>query len=187
MRRYTAVFTIQSFLLDCLQRKKDDRSRRELSEQKQFEDLNFRVHDFAAARIQAAYRGWWVRDCLAVDHFCASRIQRIVRGFFSRLNYELDTYCVIIAQGAARRYITRRSFFKQINAVSRIQALVRGYLARKKMGRWQVQKSAAIKIQCAWRSYDAQMNFMNRLVRRSLECAVSSSFTLSPPFALPFI
>ena len=35
---------------------------------------------YCAARIQAAFRGWLVRDTLEDQHYCATQIQRVARG-----------------------------------------------------------------------------------------------------------
>jgi len=65
-------------------------------------------HFDAAIRIQSAFRGFWVRDCIKVDHYCASTIQSVFRGFHSRSQYCLDYHRIIIIQKAWRRKMARK-------------------------------------------------------------------------------
>lgn len=48
-------------------------------------DMAREMYELAAIQIQAAFRGFWVRDTIDIDHFCATIIQKIVRGFLLRL------------------------------------------------------------------------------------------------------
>jgi len=64
--------------------------------------------DELASKIQAAFRGWWVRDCLSVDNYCATLIQQAVRGYLRRMQYEFDFYRIVIVQSAVRRFIAKR-------------------------------------------------------------------------------
>jgi len=65
-------------------------------------------NDAAAIKIQAAFRGWWVRDCLSVDNYCATLIQQVVRGYLRRMEYEFDYYRIVIVQSAVRRFLAKR-------------------------------------------------------------------------------
>ena len=69
---------------------------------------NLSEDELAAMKIQAAFRGWWVRDCLSVDNYCATLIQQAVRGYLRRMQYEFDFYRIVIVQSAVRRFLAKR-------------------------------------------------------------------------------
>ena len=123
------------------------------------------IDHYAASQIQRVFRGWWMREALEVDRYCAVEIQRVVRGYLGRMSYMYDLYCVIVTQSIARRYLAfYESAFRLANILY-IQAIWRGYRVRSELIRYvqQGQEAAAIIIQAQYRSYDAQMNFINTL------------------------
>ena len=97
------------------------------------------LFDVAAIHIQAAFRGWWVRDCNTVDNYCACIIQKNFRMYQCRSNYEFDLYCVMV-----------------------LQALFRGYLVRKRLGtsRQRSVHRAATVIQSKWRGFVCEIKFL---------------------------
>lgn len=98
----------------------------------------------AAIRIQAAFRGWWVRDCIAVDHYCATTIQKTYRGFVSRTRYVVSLYSIVMVQSIWRRQI----------AIRRVQSHEMSMLHVQHYGR------AATKIQSLWRCFYCEMKFL---------------------------
>jgi len=46
------------------------------------------LYDLAAIQIQAAWRGWWVRDCINVDNYCARVIQKNTRLYLLKSRIE---------------------------------------------------------------------------------------------------
>ncbi len=123
------------------------------------------VDDFAATTIQRVFRGWWMRETMEVDRFCATEIQRIVRGHLCRMNYIYDLYCITVAQSVCRRFLAFNKSAVRLANVLYIQAIYRGYRVRSELSRYVVegQEVAATLIQSQWRSYDAQMNYINTL------------------------
>lgn len=123
------------------------------------------VDHFAAATIQRVFRGWWVREGLAVDDYCAVEIQRMVRGHLCRMSYIYDLYCIIVVQSVVRRYIAFYTSAVRLANIIYIQAIYRGYRVRADLMRYVMhgQEVAATLIQAQWRSYDAQMNYINTL------------------------
>ena len=123
------------------------------------------VDDFAATTIQRVFRGWWMRETMEVDRFCATEIQRIVRGHLCRMNYIYDLYCITVAQSVCRRFLAFNKSAIRLANVLYIQAIYRGYMVRSNLSRYvtEGQEVAATLIQTQWRSYDAQMNFIDRL------------------------
>ena len=61
------------------------------------------MYELAAIDIQSAFRGWWVRDSLNVDHFCATRIQSQFRAYRCRMDFFYDIYRIIVVQSIWRR------------------------------------------------------------------------------------
>ena len=123
------------------------------------------VDHYAASQIQRIFRGWWQREALEVDRYCAIEIQRVIRGYLGRMSYIYDLYCVIVAQSVARRYLAFYESAIRLANVLYIQAIFRGYKVRSELMRYvqQGQEVAATMIQAQYRSYDAQMNFINKL------------------------
>lgn len=95
----------------------------------------------AAIRIQAFFRGWWVRDCLAVDNYCATMIQKTYRGWSAGDTAITRLYCIV-----------------------RLQSVVRGHLARKSLGSYSMESDvydiAATMIQAQWRSFSCEMKYL---------------------------
>ncbi|KAG7364615.1 IQ calmodulin-binding motif-containing protein [Nitzschia inconspicua] len=116
---------------------------RTATKQKQLprKDAALDFYTLAAIRIQAIFRGWWVRDCLAVDNYCATMIQKIYRGWL-----------------AVDASITK------LYSIVRIQSFLRGCLVRKRLGssssERQVYNIAATMIQAQWRSFSCEMKFL---------------------------
>jgi len=123
------------------------------------------VDDYAATTIQRVFRGWWMRETMEVDRFCATEIQRIVRGHLCRMNYIYDLYCITVAQSVCRRFLAFNKSAVRLANVLYIQAIYRGYRVRSELSRYVVEghEVAATLIQTQWRSYDAQMNYINTL------------------------
>lgn len=106
---------------------------RELEENLQ-QRMVYDMYNHAAIRIQAAFRGFWARDSLDVDHFCASLIQRCVRRFlhvkkYSRGHYHVFPYAVRI-QSMWRGVLARQNLHRSIGAAILIQAYTRGFIGR---------------------------------------------------------
>lgn len=66
----------------------------------------------AATRIQAVFRGWHLRDCVAIDNYCATIIQRVYRGHRLKNQFATLVYCVVTLQ-AAFRGIRVRSYIQE--------------------------------------------------------------------------
>ena len=109
-------------------------------------DVALDFYSLAAIQIQAAFRGWWVRDCIGVDNFCATMIQKIYRGYRCRKEYHQ-----IIDDEVTRLY-----------GSVRIQAAMRGALVRKERAfdPMQPYHDAATKVQALWRSFVCEMTFL---------------------------
>jgi hypothetical protein len=123
------------------------------------------VEHFAATAIQRQFRGWWAREGLDVDRYCAVEIQRIVRGYLARMTYVYDMYCIIVVQSVMRRYLSFHTTAVRLASILYIQAIYRGYRVRSELNRYvkNGQEVAATFIQAQWRSYDAQMQYINTL------------------------
>jgi len=118
----------------------------------------------AAIQIQAAFRGWWVRDCLGVDNYCATMIQKTYLGYHCRIQFTLDFYHIVVVQSICRRWLAMDDAVTRIYCIVRIQAFARGSLVRKKMKLHTLENNvydaAAIMIQTQWRSFWCEMNFL---------------------------
>jgi hypothetical protein len=123
------------------------------------------VEHFAATAIQRQFRGWWAREGLDVDRYCAVEIQRIVRGHLARMTYVYDVYCIVVAQSAIRRHLSFHTAAIRLASILYIQAIYRGFRVRSELIRYvrNGQEVAATFIQARWRSYDAQMQYINTL------------------------
>ena len=131
-----------------------------------FEEVSYQdFRDFAATEIQRCYRGWWAREVLDVDRYCATEIQRIVRGHLTKMSFIFDTYCIIVAQSVIRRFLSFHTSAVRLASILYIQALFRGYRVRAELRNYVQtgQEVASTIIQAQWRSYDAQMTYINTL------------------------
>jgi len=128
-KRYNAALIIQHFarIYMGLKRKTVEVIR----------DSTFRLYDLAAIEIQAAFRGWWVRDCANLDNYCATLIQQNARSYLTRLNFKFNLYQIIIIQSVVRRYLVKAQH--------------------------RLHNQGAILIQAEWRRFKAQLNFMHNL------------------------
>jgi hypothetical protein len=129
------------------------------------DELALDFFDLAAIRIQGAFRGWWVRDCLAVDNYCASMIQKIYRGHVCRCRFAEELYRIVILQSAWRRFLAIDTAVTRIYCIVRIQSITRGFLVRKRLNPRMINESdlyemAATKIQAQWRSFACEMRFL---------------------------
>lgn len=111
---------------------------------------------YCATRIQAAFRGWLVRDTLADKKYCATQIQRIARGYLATMKVYEDLYHITVVQTIARRNIAIKEATMRYNAICSIQAFWRGKQVRRELSylHW-----SATKIQTAFRSYTAKLNY----------------------------
>jgi len=118
----------------------------------------------AAIQIQAAFRGFWVRDCLGVDNYCATMIQKTYLGYHCRMQLTLNFYHIIVVQSICRRWLAMDDAVTRIYCIVRIQAFARGSFVRKRMNLHilenNVYDAAAIMIQTQWRSFWCEMNFL---------------------------
>lgn len=143
----------------------------------EFESLAFRMCVLATVRIQSAFRGFWVRDCLSVDHYCATVIQKAFRRFRLRNNFHYDMYRIVIVQSVWRGSIVRgKVSSNKLASIVCIQAAFRGFRIRRALFQmrqrvWQVDRArraqrvvAATRIQGRWRSFIAETYFIRTLV-----------------------
>jgi hypothetical protein len=121
-RRYRAVLLIQQYCHQYLRKKRD--------ESMELRHCRHRLYDVAAMQIQAAWRGFWVRDCILVDNYCATLIQKLYRGYLARWCYGYDLCRITIAQSVVRRFLVQSSIRKD-RAATLIQARWRGYIGVK--------------------------------------------------------
>jgi chorismate mutase len=120
--RYTAVLKIQRFLGRTLERKK--------FQQAIMKRTTFQFYDLAAIQIQAAWRGWWVRDCLNVETYCACMIQKVFRSHMAQRQYKYDLHRIVVAQSVIRRFLTAVAIEKQTKAATLIQTNWRKSVAK---------------------------------------------------------
>lgn len=121
--------------------------------------------DLAATRIQSLFRGWYARDCIAVDNYCATIIQKNFLALRCRRKYLYDRYRIIQIQSIVRRKLSYDVFATCIYCAVVIQAAFRGYQTRKNMGQiayatTQDEHRAATLIQAQWRSFVCEMIFL---------------------------
>jgi len=139
-------------------------------QQEQFEDMAERMYLMAAIRIQSAFRGFWVRDCISVDHYCAKVIQKTYRGYMCRYDYQWDLYRIVKVQSIWRKNIARVQAANLLGHAILLQAICRGFLVRKQIRDIQpvyqidTYEVAAVVIQARWRGFSAEMNFIKSLV-----------------------
>ena len=127
-------------------------------------DVELDFYALAAIQIQAAFRGWWVRDCLGVDNYCATMIQKTYRGSCCRKDFLIILDRIIMVQSICRRWLAMDAAVTRIYCIVRIQAVVRGSLVRIRMKFNSLENdvfhAAAVIIQTAWRSFWCEMNFL---------------------------
>lgn len=119
------------------------------------------MFELAAVQIQSVFRGFWVRDCLDVDHYCANVIQTAYRGHCCRENYRQNLLRIIVVQSWWRRNIARDEAATILAYVTIVQALFRGYRCR---ARRCSMEMAATTIQSTWRAFAGQSDFIRTLV-----------------------
>jgi len=138
--------------------------RRENEKLKARRDAALDFYALAAIQIQAAFRGWWVRDCLGVDNYCATLIQKTYRGSCCRKGFLDILNHVIHVQSICRRWIAIDGAVTRMYCIVRIQAIMRGSLVRKRMKfesfENDVFNAASVIIQTAWRSFWCEMHFL---------------------------
>jgi len=123
----------------------------------------------AAVKIQCIFRGFWVRDCINVDHYCAMVIQKAFRGYLCRVNFQYDRYRIVLVQSIWRRSIARSDVAHVLACAILIQAVARGFLHRKKCAislnfDCERDQSAALVIQCSWRKFWCESVLIRTLV-----------------------
>ena len=116
---------------------------------------------YCATRIQAAFRGWLVRDTIEDKHYCATQIQKIARGYLATMRVYEDLYNITVVQSIVRRNAAIRAAEKRYRNICTVQAIFRGRQCRREMSylHW-----SATKIQTAWRTYTAQLNYQFDIV-----------------------
>ena len=119
--RYVAVLNIQRFLYTAMERRETNRMA--------LGQTTHLFYDLASTQIQAAWRGFWVRDCINVESYCACTIQKAFRSYWGSLTYKFDIYRILIAQSVARRYLMNLRMKKKA-AATLIQSNWRGYAAK---------------------------------------------------------
>ncbi len=126
------------------------------------QDIELDFYALAAIQIQAAFRGWWIRDCLGVDNYCAAMIQKTYRGSRCRREYLRDLNRVVTVQSVCRRWMAIDDAVTRIYCIVRIQAVMRGALVRKRMmtDSLEIYHAAATTIQTLWRSFWCEMTFL---------------------------
>ncbi len=127
------------------------------------------MYELAAIQIQSAYRGFWVRDCVDVDHYCATVLQRMYRGLRCRRDYARDIWRIVLVQSWFRRNVAREHAANILAYAIVIQSAVRAYIIRKSYRRYCEHKlfithTAATIIQARWRSFVCEAHFIRSLV-----------------------
>jgi hypothetical protein len=97
----------------------------------------------AAIRIQAAYRGWYARDCIAIDKYCATIIQKNFRRKTASNWFATCVHGVVKIQSAFRAYEVRKSLTEHNHGSSDI-----------------IYNMAATVIQAQWRCFKCEMDFL---------------------------
>lgn len=127
------------------------------------------MYDLAAVQIQSVYRGFWVRDCLDVDHYCATVLQRMYRGLRCRKDYVNDIRRIVLVQSWCRRNIARDNAANILAYAIIIQSAARAYIVRKSYCLYLkktllIKQAAATCIQSRWRSFVCEAHFIRALV-----------------------
>jgi len=173
LRRFLAVLYAEELrhtraLPDAKNSKEKDRSFDDSATQEDDREVDISAEhaldmmfELAAVQIQSVFRGFWVRDCLDVDHYCATVIQTAYRRHCCRENYRRDLQRVIMVQSWWRRNIARDQAATILAYVTIVQALFRGYRCR--VRRCSLEISATT-IQSTWRAFAGQTDFIRTLV-----------------------
>ena len=118
------------------------------------------MYTIAAIRIQAAFRGFWARDSLDVDHFCATLIQKCARRYVHEQKYKHGHYHVfryaVRIQAMWRVVLARQNLHRSIGAAILIQAYARGFIGRR-LGRLEKIYSSRM-LQTTYRSENSAMS-----------------------------
>lgn len=127
------------------------------------------LYKLAAVQIQAVFRGFWVRDCLDVDHYCSNVIQTCYRKHCYQQKYRRTLRWIIMVQSWWRRNIARDYAANILADVIIAQAVFRGYRVRRRFQNYRERKLrvmavAAIIIQSKWRAFSGEMNYIRSLV-----------------------
>ncbi|XP_023586136.1 abnormal spindle-like microcephaly-associated protein [Trichechus manatus latirostris] len=127
---------------------------------------NFLQIKRAATCLQAAYRGYKVRQLIKQQSIAALKIQTAFRGYNKRVKYQSVLQSTLKIQRWYRAYKsvydTRTLFLKTRAAVIFLQSVYRGWKVRKQIRR---EHNAAMKIQSAFRMSKARKQF--RSLRRA--------------------
>ena len=147
----------------------DDNFRFDVSVQTDDNSFATNMYELAAVQIQSAFRGFWVRDCLDVDHYCATAIQTAYRTRSCRKKYIDVVSQIIIVQSWWRRNIARDLAADTLAYVIFIQAVFRGFRVRRRFKAYRAKKMrvrtmAATAIQANWRSFVGESHFIRLLV-----------------------
>lgn len=147
----------------------EEESRLDVSVQSEQDEFATKMYELAAVQIQSTFRGFWVRDCLDVDHYCATSIQTAYRERSCRKKYLHDLARIIMVQSWWRRNIARDLAANTLAYVIFIQAVFRGFRVRRRFKSYRakklrVMKIAATIIQAKWRSFAAESHFIRILV-----------------------
>jgi IQ calmodulin-binding motif len=148
------------------------------------DDIALSLYHLAAVQIQSVFRGFWIRDCLDVDHYCTTVLQRAYRGYSCRKRVQHDVNRIITVQSWWRRNIARDNAAHILAHVIAIQAVFRGHRVRKRFKR-HISQVASTKwaattiIQWMWRGYIVRKRFRMYLrsetqVRRAAAVAIQS-------------
>jgi IQ calmodulin-binding motif len=148
------------------------------------DDIALSFYHLAAVQIQSVFRGFWIRDCLDVDHYCTTVLQRAYRGYSCRKRVQHDIKRIITVQSWWRRNIARDNAAHILAYAIAIQAVFRGHRVRKRFKRHIAQVasakwSAATIIQWIWRGYIVRKRYRMYLrsetqVRRAAAVAIQS-------------
>jgi len=133
------------------------------------DELALEMYELAAVEIQSAFRGFWVRDCLDVDHYCATSIQKAYRKHFYQERYLADLERIVLVQSWWRRNIARDLAAITLAYAITIQAVFRGHRVRKRFAKYRAKKLrvvtiAAVIIQAQWRAFAGETQFIRTLV-----------------------
>lgn len=129
---------------------------------------------FAAVRIQAVYRGWYARDCIAIDNYCATIIQKTFRSYMARQMVRVYQQQVAKERMIRQQQAVKERMVRQQKAaaerVARQQRLENERMARQqqleneRIAREQqiaiAQNLAATIIQSQWRCFLCEMAFL---------------------------
>jgi len=141
----------------------------DVSVQSEEDEFPTEMYELAAVQIQSTFRGFWVRDCLDVDHYCATSIQTAYRSRSCRKKYLHDLARIILVQSWWRRNVARDLAANTLAYVIFIQAVFRGFRVRRRFKAYRakklrVMKIAATVVQSKWRSFAAESQFIRVLV-----------------------